>query len=166
MNHFIENFKHLLGNRRHTTSFRRTRRCGVEPLERRDLMTVSPTSGPVEIPVADPSLDVDFSPPAVLHQEFDLQHLQPSDPDRAAASGLDRAAAPGSAMQIGMNVEGVFDWAAGWTFTDAFKHSRDWISHTYNRATEAFQWHGDRPVEVDRHGWPTRLARWTNDWAP
>ncbi|MCP4784225.1 MAG: hypothetical protein GY878_11785 [Fuerstiella sp.] len=65
-------------------------------------------------------------------------------------------------MQIGTNVEGVYDWMAGWTFTDAIKHSRGWISHEYNTATGEFTWNGQRPVAQDQHGWATQLDSWTN----
>ena len=66
-------------------------------------------------------------------------------------------------MQIGTNVEGVYDWMAGWTFTDIQHHSRDWISHEYNTETGEFVWHSDRAVNVDEHGWATSLDTWTND---
>ena len=66
-------------------------------------------------------------------------------------------------MQIGTNVEGVYDWMAGWTFTDAIKHSRDWISHEYNTTTGEFTWHGQRPVAQDDRGWATQLDSWTNN---
>src|SRR5688572_15581013 len=32
-----------------------------------------------------------------------------------------------AAPAIGMNMDQVVDWAAAWTFTDAFKASRDWF---------------------------------------
>ncbi|MEY3204736.1 MAG: hypothetical protein RLZZ21_1067, partial [Planctomycetota bacterium] len=38
-------------------------------------------------------------------------------------------------MAVGMNLENVVDWSPAWTFTDAFKASRPWISHAFNTQT-------------------------------
>jgi hypothetical protein len=63
-----------------------------------------------------------------------------------------------------MNLEFVADWSPAWTFTDAFKASRPWISHSYNTVTRQFDWQGGAniPVSVDAHGWPSQLMTWTN----
>lgn len=70
-----------------------------------------------------------------------------------------------AAMSVGMNLEDVVDWSPAWVFTDAFKSSRNWTSHSYNTVTRVLNWSGgaDVPVSVDEHGWPTRLASWTNE---
>lgn len=67
---------------------------------------------------------------------------------------------------IGINLERVVDWSPAWTFTDVFKSSREWVSHSYNTITGQFTW-GDAAnnggaVNVDSKGWPTRLNEWTN----
>lgn len=67
---------------------------------------------------------------------------------------------------IGINLERVVDWSPAWTFTDVFKSSREWVSHSYNTVTGQFTW-GDAAnnggtVNVDSKGWPTRLNEWTN----
>jgi hypothetical protein len=67
-----------------------------------------------------------------------------------------------AAMALGMNLEGVSDWSAAWTFTDAFKTSRPWISHAFNTATGQESWDGGGEVRLDSKGWPTQLNRWTN----
>lgn len=74
------------------------------------------------------------------------------------------AAAPEATheMTIGTNVEGVYDWMASWMFTDAFKHSRDWISNDYNTVTGEFEWFGSQAVDTDDAGWVEQLASWTN----
>ena len=97
------------------------------------------------------------SPARRRSRSFRIENLE----ERAMLS-----VAPGLApdtMQIGTNIEGVYDWMAGWTFTDIQKHSRDWIAHEFNTATGEFTWHSDRPVSVDEHGWATSLDSWTND---
>jgi len=63
---------------------------------------------------------------------------------------------------IGMNVESVVDWSSAWTFSDAFKTSRPWISHAYNTATGQESWEGGGAIHVDSRGWPTTLNEWTN----
>jgi hypothetical protein len=65
-------------------------------------------------------------------------------------------------MTIGTNVEGVTDWMASWMFTDAFKHSRDWISNDYNTVTGQFEWFGSQAVDTDDAGWVEQLATWNN----
>lgn len=67
-----------------------------------------------------------------------------------------------SDMSIGMNLESVVDWSSAWTFTDAFKTSRPWISHAYNTATWSKSWEGGGSVHTDSRGWPTSLNQWTN----
>lgn len=90
-------------------------------------------------------------------RSFRIEHLE----ERAMMSvspGLDP-----DVMQVGTNIEGVYDWMAGWTFTDIQKHSRDWIAHEYNTETGEFSWHSDRAVNTDDHGWATSLDSWTNE---
>ncbi len=65
-------------------------------------------------------------------------------------------------MTAGTNVEGVNDWMASWMFTDAFKHSRDWISNDYNTVTGEFEWFGSQPVQTNDAGWVEQLATWEN----
>ncbi len=65
-------------------------------------------------------------------------------------------------LRIGMNLESVVDWSPAWTFTDAFKTSRPWISHAYNTATFSESWEGGGPITVDAKGWPTQLNQFTN----
>lgn len=67
-----------------------------------------------------------------------------------------------STMSVGVNLEQVVDWSPAWTFTDAFKTSRPWISHSYNTATGQETWEGGGTVNVDSQGWPTQLNQWTN----
>jgi hypothetical protein len=67
-----------------------------------------------------------------------------------------------STMSIGVNLEQVVDWSPAWTFTDAFKSSRPWISHAYNTATGQESWEGGGTVNVNAEGWPTGLNQWTN----
>lgn len=64
---------------------------------------------------------------------------------------------------IGMNLESVVDWSSAWTFTDAFKASRPWISHAYNTVTGQESWEGGGAVHVDAKGWPTQLNYWNNN---
>jgi hypothetical protein len=63
---------------------------------------------------------------------------------------------------IGANVETIADWSAAWTFTDALKSSRPWISHAYNTSTGQSTWEGGGVVHVDSKGWPTQLNQWKN----
>ncbi|MFM7151441.1 MAG: PA14 domain-containing protein, partial [Gemmataceae bacterium] len=65
-------------------------------------------------------------------------------------------------MAVGMNLESVNDWSTAWTFTDAFKTSRPWISHVYNTVTGQESWEGGGVVHVDSRGWPTQLNHWNN----
>jgi len=67
-------------------------------------------------------------------------------------------------MAVGMNLENVVDWSPAWTFTDAFKASRPWITHAFNTATWATSWDDPStpPLALDAAGGVVRLARWTN----
>jgi hypothetical protein len=63
-----------------------------------------------------------------------------------------------STSPIGTNLTGIVDWSTEWTFVDAFKASRPWISGT------ASQWDDSRPLDLDDDGWvrsllPGQLAR-------
>jgi hypothetical protein len=59
------------------------------------------------------------------------------------------ATGPASAFQVGINLDGVTDYAAESSFVDAIKHSRHW-------GTAATPW--DEAAAVDAKGWPTQDA--------
>lgn len=65
-------------------------------------------------------------------------------------------------MEVGINLDNVRDYLPNWMFTDAFQHSRPWISHAYNTVTRQFSFNDSTSVAVDDNGWPTQLASWTN----
>ena len=67
-------------------------------------------------------------------------------------------------MAVGMNLENVVDWSPAWTFTDAFKASRPWISQAFNTATWGTSWdpHDAPLLALDSDGNVTSLATWTN----
>ncbi len=67
-------------------------------------------------------------------------------------------------MQVGINLDNVNDYTPNWMFTDAFQHSRQWISHSFNTVTQTQDFNGGAfiPVQTDANGWPTQLATWTN----
>ena len=67
-------------------------------------------------------------------------------------------------MTVGMNLENVVDWSPAWTFTDAFKASRPWISQAFNTATWGTSWDPqDAPLlNLDSDGNVAALATWTN----
>ncbi len=66
-------------------------------------------------------------------------------------------------MGVGMNLESVVDWSPAWTFTDAFKASRPWISQTFNPQTFVTTW--DPAVaptlDLDANGNIRSLKTWT-----
>jgi hypothetical protein len=66
-------------------------------------------------------------------------------------------------MAVGMNLENVVDWSPAWTFTDAFKASRPWISHAFNTQTWATSWDpAAAPVlDLDADGDVRSLKTWT-----
>ncbi|MBU3749808.1 MAG: hypothetical protein FGM52_05055 [Mycobacterium sp.] len=73
---------------------------------------------------------------------------------------------PGSGrMAVGMNLENVVDWSPAWTFTDAFKASRPWISHTFNPQTWSTTWDpAQAPVlDVDPNGNVRSLKTWNQN---
>ncbi|MFM7110677.1 MAG: hypothetical protein ACKO26_05995, partial [Planctomycetota bacterium] len=86
----------------------------------------------------------------------------PNRPVRPALEALECRLVPTGMPAIGMNVESVVDWSSAWTFSDAFKTSRPWISHAYNTATGQESWEGGGAIHVDSRGWPTTLNEWTN----
>jgi putative intracellular protease/amidase len=67
-------------------------------------------------------------------------------------------------MGIGMNLERVADYMAGWMFTDAFKSARPWVPSIHNLTTG--EWTPDvnhlLSVDLDAKGWPTHLDQTTN----
>ena len=71
-------------------------------------------------------------------------------------------------MAVGMNLENVVDWSPAWTFTDAFKASRPWISHAFNTQTWATSWDpAAAPVlELDADGDVRSLKSWTQGGVP
>lgn len=66
-------------------------------------------------------------------------------------------------MAIGMNLENVVDWSPAWTFTDAFKASRPWISHSFNTQNWQTTWDpAAAPVlDLDPDGNVRSLQTWT-----
>ncbi|MDQ3029595.1 MAG: hypothetical protein M3R09_06105, partial [Actinomycetota bacterium] len=71
--------------------------------------------------------------------------------------------AAGVAPALGMNLDQVVDYGAAWTFTDAFKSSRDWMTLSYNTATGVESFEGGGTASVDAKGWPVELKSWTNE---
>ena len=68
-------------------------------------------------------------------------------------------------MAVGMNLENVVDWSPAWTFTDAFKASRPWISHAFNTQTWGTTWDAAAapPLDLDADGNVRGLETWTHD---
>lgn len=64
---------------------------------------------------------------------------------------------------IGVNVDPIVDFSTAWTFTDAFKTSRPWISHAFNTVTGQESFSGGGEVQVDDNGWPIALNEFYND---
>jgi hypothetical protein len=68
-------------------------------------------------------------------------------------------------MAVGMNLENVVDWSPAWTFTDAFKASRPWISHAFNTQTWGTTWDPTAAptLDVDANGNVRSLKTWTQN---
>jgi hypothetical protein len=68
-------------------------------------------------------------------------------------------------MAIGMNLENVVDWSPAWTFTDAFKASRPWISHAFNTQTWGTTWDATTAptLDLDANGNVRSLKTWTQN---
>ena len=68
-------------------------------------------------------------------------------------------------MAVGMNLENVVDWSPAWTFTDAFKASRPWISQAFNTNTWGTSWDpaDSPPLDLDADGNVRSLKTWTVD---
>ncbi len=68
-------------------------------------------------------------------------------------------------MTVGMNLENVVDWSPAWTFTDAFKASRPWISHAFNSQTWSTTWdEASAPLlDLDADGNVRSLKTWTRN---
>ena len=66
-------------------------------------------------------------------------------------------------MAVGMNLESVVDWSPAWTFTDAFKASRPWISHAFNPDTWGTSWDpaAAPTLDLDADGNVRSLKTWT-----
>jgi VCBS repeat-containing protein len=71
-------------------------------------------------------------------------------------------APPTGRMTVGMNLENVVDWSPAWTFTDAFKASRPWISHAFNPQTWSTTWDPAQapPLDIDANGNVRSLKTW------
>ena len=74
-----------------------------------------------------------------------------ADVDGAATVTTDGGVTMPSTSSIGTNLTGISDWSAEWTFVDAFKASRDWISGS------ATQWDDGRALDLDADGWVRSL---------
>lgn len=120
----------------------------------------------------------------VLHNAADVAFCSAKLPARAAATGrmhrppgqnrspifgIERLEprslmAADAHMAVGMNLENIVDWSPAWTFTDAFKASRPWITHAFNMATWNTSWEDPStpPLALDADGNVIRLATWTN----
>ncbi|MCB0932848.1 MAG: VCBS domain-containing protein [Mycobacterium sp.] len=107
----------------------------------------SSTPPPTE-PPTDPPTDPPTGPP-------------PTDPPTEPPTD------PGSTgrMAVGINLENVVDWSPAWTFTDAFKASRPWISQTFNPQTWAVTWDDSLAptLDLDTDGNVTSLKTWTQN---
>lgn len=66
----------------------------------------------------------------------------------AGSGGL----ASNATSPLGTNLAGVKDWSTEWTFVDAFRASRSWISGSQGT------WDDGKPVATDADGWVTSLA--------
>jgi hypothetical protein len=58
---------------------------------------------------------------------------------------------PNENSTLGTNLNGIADWSTEWSFVDAFKMSREWISGSSS------QWDDGRPIDVDDKGWVRSL---------
>lgn len=74
-------------------------------------------------------------------------------------------AADSGHMAVGMNLESVVDWSPAWTFTDAFKASRPWISQAFNPVTWGTTWSPDQAptLDLDANGNVRSLKTWTQN---
>lgn len=66
------------------------------------------------------------------------------------AAGAEEA--PDAVPRLGINLSGPVDWNTELPFVDVFRLSRTWISQR-----EGAAWGGGPPLELDEHGWVTRL---------
>ena len=68
-------------------------------------------------------------------------------------------------LSVGMNLESIVDWSPAWTFTDAFKASRPWISQGFNPQTFALTWDpaAAPALDVDSDGNIRSLKTWTQN---
>ena len=68
-------------------------------------------------------------------------------------------------MAVGMNLESVVDWSPAWTFTDAFKASRPWISQAFNPVTWGTSWDpaAAPTLDLDADGDVRSLKTWTQN---
>ena len=68
-------------------------------------------------------------------------------------------------MAVGMNLENVVDWSPAWTFTDAFKASRPWISQAFNPQTWGLTWDETSAptLDLDGNGNVKSLKTWTQN---
>jgi hypothetical protein len=68
-------------------------------------------------------------------------------------------------MAVGMNLENVVDWSPAWTFSDAFKASRPWISQAFNPQTWSTTWDpaAAPTLDLDADGNVRSLKTWTQN---
>lgn len=73
------------------------------------------------------------------------------------------ALTPSDHLAVGMNLENVVDWSPAWTFTDAFKASRPWISHSFNPQNRQTTWDPAQApgLDLDADGNILSLKTWT-----
>ena len=76
-------------------------------------------------------------------------------PSSGSAAGYGAAATAPSSLSspLGTNLTGVTDWSQEWTFVNAFKASRPWISGSPTT------WDDGRALDVDANGWVMSLQR-------
>ena len=77
----------------------------------------------------------------------------------AGFKGVDcseRTARPNQCNRVvGINLEGISDWARSWSFVDVMKGGRAWIAQAQDGSGG---WGNTADVSVDAGGWVTRLA--------
>ncbi|MCA9039554.1 MAG: hypothetical protein KDA65_04325, partial [Planctomycetaceae bacterium] len=71
---------------------------------------------------------------------------------------------PQKPMNVGVNLEGIFDWSSAWIFKDAFKKSRPWTQIARNVDTGGTIWGpqdpNTPPLDLNENGWLNSLQTW------
>ncbi|MCA9096483.1 MAG: hypothetical protein KDA68_23550, partial [Planctomycetaceae bacterium] len=84
-----------------------------------------------------------------------------------AAAGIEPPVPVPPKMNVGVNLEGNFDWSSAWVFRDAFLRARPWGVQAYDPINGVSIWQflaGDGPeLAVDQHGWVTELQTWVGN---